>query len=217
MSERSATAQTHALSVSKIRYQAQASMDERGVARSVERSIFSVSPRGDGQLERLDEATLRAANAYVWRVRKMSFGLLGNLDSLDEDAPSIYLRPIRFMLMGFSVVEPGAGPGEYQLKVCRGLLCSKHAQEELMGALVFRWWREGSQEVFETEMRDYTPMWMGKRATWWRKLFYQATQMTLHRLVMWRYHVWVQRERSALLGDAPSKLDDGGDKAALNA
>lgn len=186
----------------KTSYDAQAMITREGIARSVETTTFALEP-AQAELEAgrqaLDEAVMRAAQAYIGRVRAMSFGLLGSLDSRPDNEPTIYLRPMGYMLMGFSAIEATGVPGEVSMRVERGLLSSKHAPREHMGELLFRWWRDGGSETFETEVRDFTPIWMGKRATWWRRGFYMLTQMLLHRLVMWRYHVWVQRERAALL------------------
>lgn len=200
-----AGARSRALMIpAKTSYDSQASITREGIARSVETTTFVLEPaqaKPEEGRQALDEAVMRAAQAYIGRVRAMSFGLLGNLDSRPDDEPTIYLRPVGYMLMGFSTIVSTGVPGEVSMRVARGLLSSKHAPKEYMGELIFRWWRQGTSETFETEVKDFTPMWMGKRATWWRRGFYMLTQMLLHRLVMWRYHVWVQRERAALLED----------------
>jgi len=200
------SARSRALMIlAKPSYDSMASVTREGIARSVETTTFALEPaqaRPEAERQALDEAVMRAAQAYIGRVRAMSLGLLGGLDSRPDDEPTIYLRPVGYTLMGFSSIEATGVPGEVSMRVERGLLSSKHAPREHMGELLFRWWRDGGSETFETEVRDFTPMWMGKRATWWRRGFYRLTQLLMHRLVMWRYHVWVQRERAALLEDA---------------
>ena len=191
--------QTSAMIVaSELSYDSEATITKEGIARSVETTTFALE-RPEPHDTPLEAATMRAAQAYISRVRAMSFGLLGSLDSRPDDEPTIYLRPVGYMLMGFSEIVATQVPGEVSMRVERGLLSSKHAPQAYMGELLFRWWRDGAKETFQTEVRDFTPMWMGKRATWWRRGFYMLTQMLMHRLVMWRYHVWVQRERAKLL------------------
>ena len=108
----------------------------------------------------------------------------------------IAFRPLRWTLMKFGGPHQ-IGPGQYYFSVDAGFLANEHT--ELLGKLVFRWWREGRDEVFQTEVRDYRSVLVGRSANFVQRSVYSLTQMNAHRWVMWRFHLWVQREREALL------------------
>ncbi len=196
-----------------VTYEGRAIVTPEGLGTSVETTRWrDVAPVADDPAQEamiLDHAARRAALRYGARVKDMSLGLLGPVER-DGGGTSLYVRPLGLKLlevMAFGPLER-ADSGEYFHAVEEGLLATPHAPLKRRGRLYFRWFRDGRDEVFQTEVRDFIPRIAGKRRTWLGLKLYEYTQMLLHRWVMWRYHVWVQGARDALLAEAAHLLPD---------
>lgn len=180
----------------EVGYRAEASVLADGVGVSLETTTWRgiSAPPLDARVG-LDGPCRAALDAYVTRVGRMSFGLFGPPRSGE---PSLTLRPIGLTLMRFGGPHHNA-PGDLHYTVESGLLATNHPRAQKVGKLCFRWWREGADEFFQTEVRDYHSMLVGRSANFLQRSFYSLTQMNMHRLVMWRFHVWVQSARQDLI------------------
>ncbi len=186
----------------RARYEADASLGPDGLAASLETTSWRASAV-DGA--RLAQGCERAARAYVGRVGRLFFGLL-RVRGTPEAGPSLRLLGVELMGFGPLRGDPGAqGPqagGELYYSVERGLLRGQPGAQALdAGRLYFRWFHDGAEERFQTEMRGFAPALVGARGGRLRRGVYLGTQMAIHRVVMWSYHRWVARERAQLLGD----------------
>ncbi len=212
-------------------YVADASLSDEGLGHHLERTVWDGvrwQDRFPGDVHALlEEAAKVAAAQYVERIGKMTFGLLGPVRSAYH-RHTVYFSPFGIKLlkiMGFEEFEPSdcGEVGEIYTGVRSGFLASKHAEKSKRGRLYFRWrWLpQSQQEVFETEVRDYTPRLMGRKGRWWGRLFYRLTQVNFHKLVMWGYHRWVRGHREELLLQAAKQLENrtlvGAEQPVINA
>lgn len=201
-----------ALAKPLVGYQAEAFVTRDGLGVSTETTIFYDTPLLPNEAAVLDQAVLLAAETYPLRVKRMTLGLLGPGPS-EAQRYSIFLRPFGlklFEIMGFSGIYSG-DTGEYYQSVERGLLAANTYTDDELGRLYYSWARGADgHEVFQTQVRDYVPRLAGRRRTRLGLLFYRLTQVNLHRFVMWRYHVWVQRQRAELIADATRALEAEG-------
>lgn len=180
----------------EIGYKAEANVLADGVGVSLETTTWrGVSAAALTERAPLDGPCRAAMDAYVARVARMSLGLFGPPRSGEA---ALTLRPIGLTLMRFGGPHQN-GPGDYHYTVEAGLLATNHPRPDKVGKLCFRWWREGADEFFQTEVRDYHSMLVGRSANILQRSFYSLTQMNMHRLVMWRFHLWVQRARPELI------------------
>ena len=193
----------------QVGYQEEAFVTRDGLGVSTETTIFYDTPLLPNEAAVLDRAVLLAAETYTLRVKRMTLGLLGP-GPREDQRYSIFLRPFGiklFEVMGFSGIC-SSGTGEYYQCVERGFLAANHYTDDELGRLYYSWTRGADgHEVFQTQVRDYVPRLAGRRRTRLGLLFYRWTQVNLHRLVMWRYHVWVQRERAELIAAAAIALE----------
>ena len=131
---------------------------------------------------------------------------------------SLYVRPFGLKvleIMGFGPLANDGRCGEYYHSVERGILAAR-GEKTNRGRLYFRWRRVGRDEIFETEMRDYSPRIAGLARGGALGLgFYKLTQLNIHRVVMWGYHRWVRHHRFSLLGEAAGQIsrERRGDRA----
>jgi hypothetical protein len=199
-------------------YVADASVSDEGLGHHLERTVWdgvSWQDRFSGDVNGLlAQAARVAAEQYVERIGKMTLGVLGPVRSA-RHKNTVYFSPFGFKvlkIMGFGDIEQRdcEQPGELSTGVQGGFLMARHAEDTKRGRLYFRWrWLPDSQqEVFETEVRDYTPRLMGRKGRWWGRLFYRLTQVNFHKLVMWGYHGWVRRHRESLLLQAAKQLEN---------
>lgn len=204
--------ETQALVRPSIGYTSEAFVTEKGLGVSRETTTWrDVPARGEDEAILLEEAARRAAIAYGESVRRMTLGLLGpgKPEVEQEQGPSLYLRPFGWRLlelMGFGPLVSTEHAGEFYHPVHRGMLASKETIDDSRGQLFFRWYRDGRDEVFETEVRDYVPRLAGRKRTWLGLKFYEYTQLLVHGIVMWRYHAWVKKHRERLLAEARERL-----------
>lgn len=215
---REETALVHEPAPAPARYEAEAEVSGQGVGASRERTSWASAQPGPAQAQ-LEEAARLAAAEYGSWMRRASFGLLGPIgddDRVESEGSALWVRPFGWgvlELMKFGALRRGDEPGEWYYPVRAGLLAADHVPPSERGALVFRWWREGDEERFETRVRAFRPWLVGRRAGWLRRQLYRWTQMVFHRLVMWRYHAWVKRARGELVGRAARRLEGGESRA----
>ena len=196
----------------EVGYTSEAFVTEHGLGVSRETTTWrDVPARGPEEPLILQEAARRAAYAYGESIRKMTLGMLGpgKPEVEEEQGPSLYLRPFGWRileLMGFGPLVSTDHAGEFYHPVHRGMLASKETVNDSRGQLFFRWYHDGRDEVFETEVRDYVPRLAGRRRTWLGLKFYEYTQLLVHGIVMWRYHAWVKKHRERLLSEAHERL-----------
>ena len=153
----------------KERYSADAEVTKPGVASSRETTVWTLEHAVadlDGHALRLDAACLVAASQYVEVIHGMTFGLIGTIASAPTDRMSLYIRPLRLKLMQFSPLEPSGTVGEYVVRVEQGFLRSRWAKPEHEGRLHFQWNAWGTRETFQTEVQDFMPRLVGRRAFW---------------------------------------------------
>ncbi len=195
-----------ALARREVSYEAEHDVTSKGLGLSIETTTWGEPspPEAD-----LDDACRAAALAYAARIQRMSVGVIGPGEDDPIDAwTSLFIRPFGLKLLEVMRFGPlrRDGEGSYYFEVVGGLLRSLHEPEKI-GRLTFEWWRDGDVERFRTAVKDYRSRLVGKRANVLQRAFYSATQMLAHRLVMWRYHVWVQRDRPLLLEASPPEVE----------
>ena len=188
------------------RYSSIAKVTDTRLGLSCERTVWPQMPLPAARQEVIFFwAAKLAARAYTSQIKKTFRGFLGPGRLDDEERSSLYIRPFGLQLlelMTFGPLRRGEACGEFYYRVDGGVLAMMTAEETKRGRLYFRWYRKGDKEVFETEVRDFTPR-LGALGgpvigTW----IYKLVQMNMHRFVMWRFHVWVQRHREELLLEA---------------
>ena len=194
------TSSTNALMRAEVRYSASWHVGARGVGESTETTVWRDVGEDPGAVkEFMGEATRRAASAYVPWMQRFSRGLIGDIPERGSaQGPSFFLRPLRFEIMAFSPLRDGPGDGEVSLCVQAGFLAPKVDADAHDGRLIFSWWREGADEIFQTKVRGYRSRLAGRGGPIGRAL-YAVSQMQAHRFVMWRFHVWVRSQRNELL------------------
>lgn len=204
--------QTTALERPASTYSSESFVTPGGLGVSKETTVWHEVPvRGPREEDLLDEAARLAARSYGESLLSMTLGVLGPGRASDVSArgPSLYFRPFGLYLielMGFTPLASTSQVGEHYFPVHRGLLASRTPVNETLGSLFFRWQREGRDEVFQTEVRDFVPRLAGRRRSWLGLKFYKYTQQLVHRVVMWGYHLWIRRHRVELLERARQSL-----------
>jgi hypothetical protein len=190
-----------------VDYHAEHDVTREGIGLSIETTSWAERAPEDADL---DDACRAAALDYPGCIQSMSLGLIGpgEHDPL-TDRTSLFIRPFGVKLLEVMRFGPlrKHDDGSYYFEVVGGLLRSRHEPERI-GRLTFEWFDDGGAERFRTAVKDYRSRLVGRRANALQRAFYAATQMLAHRLVMWRYHVFVQRDRPRLLAAHPPATDD---------
>ena len=199
-------------------YTAAAQVSAEGLGHHLERTVWREVDWSSVGAERaarvLQRAAKVAASQYVERLDAMTFGVLGPVRSA-RSPNTVYFSPFGLKIlkiMGFGEFEESPDSPEcgVSCSVSDGFLMARHAPEASRGRLDFRWRWDASRrcEVFETEVRDYTPRIAGRRSSKFGRWFYRLTQANFHKIVMWGYHWWVRRHRESLLIEATQQIEN---------
>ena len=192
----------NAIAPRDVAYQAEHDVTREGIGMSIETTSWAERAPADANL---DDACRAAARDYPDCIQSMSLGLIGpgEGDPLTDGA-SLYIRPFGLKILEVMRFGPlrKHDDGSYYFEVIGGFLRSRHDPERI-GRLTFEWFDDGGAERFRTAVKDYRSRLVGKRANALQRAFYRFTQMLAHRVVMWRYHVFVQRDRPRLLTEHP--------------